>query len=142
MAILDDDEGDVEFDELEDDFVSKANAALPEQEAEDIDDEGEENNMGSDFGDDDDQDNRSQQEETRSRFTEYSLSSSVIPRSEGLQQLDARFEKVIIIDIIFNLDYYFFISIFFCFRYLKNTTTATWAVWKATTTKMTTRIRK
>lgn len=34
-------------------------------------------------------------EETKSRFTNYSLSSSVIRRSEGLVLLDDRFEKVI-----------------------------------------------
>lgn len=34
------------------------------------------------------------QEETRSRFTEYSMSSSVIRRNEQLTLLDDRFEKV------------------------------------------------
>ena len=33
-------------------------------------------------------------EETKSRFTNYSMSSSVIRRNEGLTLLDDRFEKV------------------------------------------------
>lgn len=33
-------------------------------------------------------------EETKSRFTSYSMSSSVIRRNEGLTLLDDRFEKV------------------------------------------------
>lgn len=35
-----------------------------------------------------------EREETKSRFTNYSLSSSVIRRNEGLTLLDDRFEKV------------------------------------------------
>lgn len=91
VAILDDEEGDVEFEELEDDFIKKANAAADDEEGDEKEAMDEEE-MGSDFGDDD---HSRQGEETRSRFTEYSMTSSVIPRSEGLQQLDARFEKVI-----------------------------------------------
>ena len=34
------------------------------------------------------------EEETRSRFTSYSMSSSVMTRSAGLTLLDDRFEKV------------------------------------------------
>lgn len=33
-------------------------------------------------------------EETKSRFTNYSMSSSVIKRNDGLTLLDDRFEKV------------------------------------------------
>ena len=33
-------------------------------------------------------------EETKSRFTEYSMSSSVLPRNDGLRNVDDRFEKV------------------------------------------------
>ena len=33
-------------------------------------------------------------EETKSRFTNYSMSSSVIRRNDGLTLLDDRFEKV------------------------------------------------
>ena len=39
-------------------------------------------------------DNQFMDEETRSRFTSYSMSSSVIRRNEGLTLLDDRFEKV------------------------------------------------
>ena len=39
-------------------------------------------------------DNQFMDEETRSRFTSYSMSSSVISRNEGLTLLDDRFEKV------------------------------------------------
>ena len=35
-----------------------------------------------------------EEEETKSRFTSYSLTSSVIRRNEGLTLLDNRFEKV------------------------------------------------
>jgi len=38
--------------------------------------------------------NMFQKEETKSRFTEYSMSSSVIKRNEQLRLLDAKFEKV------------------------------------------------
>lgn len=34
------------------------------------------------------------EEETKSRFTNYSMSSSVIRRNEGLTLLDDKFEKV------------------------------------------------
>ena len=48
-----------------------------------------------DGGDDDDNDDdRFAAEETRSRFTDYSLSSSIMPRSEALQTLDDRFERL------------------------------------------------
>lgn len=33
-------------------------------------------------------------EETKSRFTEFSMSSSVVPRNDQLTLLDDRFEKV------------------------------------------------
>jgi len=41
-------------------------------------------------------------EETKSRFTEYSMSSSVMRRNEQLTLLDDRFEKVYIIDLFFQ----------------------------------------
>lgn len=60
---------------------------------------------GSDGGSDDDRSNGSgssadasprgrSSDETRSRFTEYSMTSSIMRRSEGLRLLDERFEKV------------------------------------------------
>jgi protein LTV1 len=99
VAILDDDEGQMDFDELDDDFVAQANARAPgdedderddDERSEEMEDEEDDREMGSDFGDE----HRWNKEETRSRFTEYSMSSSVIPRTDGLQQLDARFEKI------------------------------------------------
>ena len=42
-------------------------------------------------------DNMFMDEETKSRFTSYSMSSSVIRRNEGLTLLDDRFEKVNIV---------------------------------------------
>lgn len=46
-----------------------------------------------DFGSDD-RGKLFMEEETKSRFTNYSMSSSVIKRNEGLTLLDDRFEKV------------------------------------------------
>ncbi|XP_037944962.1 protein LTV1 homolog [Teleopsis dalmanni] len=107
VAALDD---DFNFDDaenqLEDDFVLKAmeegdeNDVLTDNESErsfdtddmsDIDEDDVEEFMDRlaplmrerNFGD----------EETKSRFTEYSISSSIIPRNEQLQLLDERFEK-------------------------------------------------
>lgn len=55
--------------------------------------------MSSDFGSDEYSDNDDDgdyfdKEETKSRFTEYSITSSVLTRNEGLQMLDNRFEKI------------------------------------------------
>uniref|UniRef100_A0A0K8TRC2 Protein LTV1 homolog n=1 Tax=Tabanus bromius TaxID=304241 RepID=A0A0K8TRC2_TABBR len=91
---------------LEDDFIAKAMG-----DGEDDDEDGEED-YGSDvdsngmmFSDDEDDDelrdrlgplmreHRFNDEETRSRFTEYSMSSSVIRRNEQLSLLDDRFEQ-------------------------------------------------
>lgn len=46
-----------------------------------------------DFGSDD-REKMFMDEETKSRFTNYSMSSSVIKRNDGLTLLDDRFEKV------------------------------------------------
>jgi len=91
-AILDDEENDVEFEELEDDFISKANAPIGDENHETIQKDGydSDDHMNGSF----EEECGSMHEDMKSRFTEYSLSSSVIPRSEGLQQLDARFEKI------------------------------------------------
>ncbi|KAM9313731.1 protein LTV1 homolog [Pholidichthys leucotaenia] len=95
---------------LEDDFVIKANsagAAMDVEEYDDDDDEWEDTDGEDDFdsdeglsGDDDDMegDCRGQEflfmdDETKSRFTEYSLTSSVMRRNEQLTLLDDRFEK-------------------------------------------------
>lgn len=91
---------------LDDDFILKANCSVGAQQAEgdedydDDDDEwedtDEEGNFDSD-GDVGDGDNLREflfsDEETKSRFTEYSLTSSVMRRNEQLSLLDDRFEK-------------------------------------------------
>uniref|UniRef100_A0A8C3SJ27 Protein LTV1 homolog n=1 Tax=Chelydra serpentina TaxID=8475 RepID=A0A8C3SJ27_CHESE len=93
---------------LEDDFVLKANEGSDtedEDEWEDMDDDGKDNN-----GSDEDYDSEGplsddegvsgamkeflfMQEETKSRFTEYSMTSSIMRRNEQLTLLDERFEK-------------------------------------------------
>ncbi|XP_008283191.1 protein LTV1 homolog [Stegastes partitus] len=95
---------------LEDDFILKANcsvrAADAEGDDEDDDDEWEDTDEEEDFdsegGFSDDEDveggGRGREflfmdEETKSRFTEYSMTSSVMRRNEQLTLLDDRFEK-------------------------------------------------
>merc|ERR1719228_1933056 len=56
----------------------------------DDDDEDDDEDAGSDFDDADFDD----LEETKSRFTEYSMTSSVIRRNDQLTLLDDRFEKL------------------------------------------------
>ena len=82
---------------LEDDFM--AQACVPEDYENDNEDgdgyEDYDSDMnGSYFSDEDDF------EETRSRFTSYSMTSSVIRRNEQLTLLDDKFEKVIMIGIV------------------------------------------
>uniref|UniRef100_A0A1A9W3Q3 Protein LTV1 homolog n=1 Tax=Glossina brevipalpis TaxID=37001 RepID=A0A1A9W3Q3_9MUSC len=101
VAALD---GDFNFDDetnqLEDDFVVKA---MGEEE---IDEEqSQESSYASDFNDDSDMEElmddlgplirnrRFADEETKSRFTEYSMSSSVMHRNAQLSLLDDRFER-------------------------------------------------
>ncbi|CAD5123305.1 DgyrCDS11662 [Dimorphilus gyrociliatus] len=97
VAAMDD---DFNFDDpdnqLEDDFISKANC---EEGAEEDEGEYDECDMSSDFGEGDDFfDEKSFGGETfrtsKSRFTEYSVSSSVMRRNEGLSNLDDRFEEL------------------------------------------------
>uniref|UniRef100_A0A3P9JGH5 Protein LTV1 homolog n=1 Tax=Oryzias latipes TaxID=8090 RepID=A0A3P9JGH5_ORYLA len=95
---------------LEDDFITKANGPAGGLETEgdyDDDDEWEDTDEEGDFGSEggfsDEEhtggDGRGggdflfMDEETKSRFTEYSLTSSVMRRSEQLSLLDDRFEK-------------------------------------------------
>ncbi|XP_017868793.1 PREDICTED: protein LTV1 homolog [Drosophila arizonae] len=109
VAALDSDFEDTE--ELEDDFVMKAMGSGDEDEEgddEDWEDEDEENDMDFDsdnLNEDENADemmdrlgplmrkSRFDDEETKSRFTEYSMSSSVIRRNEQLSLLDDRFEQ-------------------------------------------------
>lgn len=88
---------------LDDDFVLKAQDMAPIGEEEDryemsdgydySDDDGNYENVSS-GGEFDREDFDDEKEETKSRFTNYSLSSSVIRRNEGLTLLDDRFEKI------------------------------------------------
>lgn len=77
---------------LDDDFMMMANAARDKDDGEPE----EEDDFGSDFGSDDfsDDEDRFMEEETKTQFTNYSMSSSVMRRSEGLTLLDDRFEKL------------------------------------------------
>lgn len=83
--------------QLEDDFMEKAMGGDGDEDEEnDYDSDSDEN----DFGDEEKDglgplrnEHRFDNEETKSRFTEYSMSSSVIRRNEQLSLLDDRFEK-------------------------------------------------
>ncbi|XP_063968102.1 protein LTV1 homolog [Lytechinus pictus] len=98
---------DFDFDdpdnELDDDFMMIAQGNKPvtgseDEYSDDDDEEDEDEESGEDYDSDDlddDMDQRSfASEETKSRFTNYSLTSSVIKRNEGLTLLDDRFEKI------------------------------------------------
>lgn len=65
-----------------------------DDEWEDTDDEGNFDSEGGLSGDEGPREFLFMDEETKSRFTEYSLSSSVMRRNEQLTLLDDRFEKV------------------------------------------------
>uniref|UniRef100_A0A4W6G6G6 Protein LTV1 homolog n=1 Tax=Lates calcarifer TaxID=8187 RepID=A0A4W6G6G6_LATCA len=90
---------------LDDDFIVKANSASDDDddddddEWEDTDEEGDFDSEGGFSGDEDvEGGGRGREflfmdEETKSRFTEYSLTSSVMRRNEQLSLLDDRFEK-------------------------------------------------
>ncbi|XP_033478831.2 protein LTV1 homolog [Epinephelus lanceolatus] len=96
---------------LDDDFIIKANSASraadiegDEEDDDDDDDEWEDTDEEGDFDSEggfsgnEDMEGRGREflfmdEETRSRFTEYSLTSSVMRRNEQLTLLDDRFEK-------------------------------------------------
>ncbi|XP_040043126.2 protein LTV1 homolog [Gasterosteus aculeatus] len=110
VAALDE---DFDFDDpdnlLDDDFIARANTASAAGEGDsgdedDDDDEWEDTDEEGDFGSegglsgDEDLGRRAREflfmdEETKSRFTEYSMTSSVMRRNEQLTLLDDRFEK-------------------------------------------------
>lgn len=88
---------------LDDNFMDMANAECSDDD--DYEDEEENSDIDSNFADDDSEamdDVASldgpqftfKDEETKSRFTDYSMSSSVMRRNEQLTLLDDRFEKV------------------------------------------------
>uniref|UniRef100_UPI00358F1C26 protein LTV1 homolog n=1 Tax=Myxine glutinosa TaxID=7769 RepID=UPI00358F1C26 len=102
VAALDDDfDFDAVDSAMEDNFVLKANALHPfADEKDEHDDEWED--MEGSFGSDDlssegegltDQEHLFMEEETKSRFTAYSMTSAIVPRSEQLVLLDDHFEK-------------------------------------------------
>ncbi|KAK9506539.1 hypothetical protein O3M35_008459 [Rhynocoris fuscipes] len=73
---------------LEDDFVLKA-IGTPGSIEEEEEDESDKDEMEGDSDED-----RFSYEDTKSRFTEYSMTSSVIRRNEQLTMLDGRFEEM------------------------------------------------
>ncbi|XP_067033172.1 protein LTV1 homolog [Acropora muricata] len=85
---------------LEDDFFVKANKEIGEDESDDdlirSGDEDDEYFPSDEAGEFDSDGGSSyfEEEETKSRFTNYSLTSSVIRRNEGLKLIDERFEKL------------------------------------------------
>lgn len=90
--------------ELEDNFIELAQGVASDQEFDEDDDD---YNLGSDFEDDEEMDEVGSlpgsertydEEETKSRFTSYSMTSSVMRRNEQLSLLDNRFEKVTLSD--------------------------------------------
>lgn len=100
VAALDDDfDYENPDNQLDDDFLAKAlgnGEALEGDEEMDSDDY--DSDVESDFSNDEERDalgplRMYDNEETKSRFTEYSMSSSVIRRNEQLMLLDERFEK-------------------------------------------------
>lgn len=111
VAALDDDfDFENEDNQLEDDFVLQAMGDEDDDDEydEDYDEEEDEEDFDSDdlgsSGEEDDEELRDRlaplmrekrfnNEETKSRFTEYSMSSSVIRRNEQLTLLDDRFDK-------------------------------------------------
>ncbi|GJQ82440.1 hypothetical protein Trydic_g11854 [Trypoxylus dichotomus] len=87
--------------QLEDNFIELANAEGPSDENEDYEDdscEDNDSNLDSEERDEvcslDGPQYSFKDEETKSRFTEYSMSSSVMRRNEQLTLLDNRFEKM------------------------------------------------
>ena len=87
LTLKDEEEGEGERDEL-DDFIADAMAEGEGDDDDDLPSDAESfdsGEMGSErsFSD----------EETGSKFTQYSMSSSVVPRSENMQLLDDKFDK-------------------------------------------------
>lgn len=103
VAAMDD---DFDFDdpdnELEDNFMELANVGESGDEFDDSDEDEEDDEDNINVSDDEDGDelgslssfqDRFKDEETRSRFTEYSMSSSVMKRNDQLTLLDGKFER-------------------------------------------------
>ncbi|XP_014244694.1 protein LTV1 homolog [Cimex lectularius] len=92
-ANLEDDHLIDEESEIEDNFMEIAGEVIPEGEEKDgvdYDEFGEDD----EFSDEELRDNLLDLEETKTRFTEYSMTSSVMRRNEQLTMLDDRFEEM------------------------------------------------
>lgn len=76
---------------LEDNFMELAQGVASSDE---INEEDEDNYIDSDFDGTEDDEHSFEKEETKSRFTNYSMTSSVIRRNDQLSLLDDRFEKM------------------------------------------------
>lgn len=76
---------------LEDNFMELAQGVASGDE---INEEDEDNYIDSDFDGTEDDERSFEKEETKSRFTNYSMTSSVIRRNDQLTLLDDRFEKM------------------------------------------------
>ncbi|CAF0947733.1 unnamed protein product [Brachionus calyciflorus] len=88
------DEDDVEYsDDIDDDFFLKANADDDNEEEDDDDEEEEDEDVEYDSDDLYEESESVKDFETKSRFSNYSMTSSVIRRNAGLSQLDEQFEK-------------------------------------------------
>ncbi|XP_039294043.1 protein LTV1 homolog isoform X2 [Nilaparvata lugens] len=95
---------DFDFDnpdnELEDDFVAMADGVATDEESgveyvDDEDEEGSDKDWETDEEHDKfDMESNFSEEETKSRFTQYSMTSSVIRRNEKLTMLDEKFEQM------------------------------------------------
>ncbi|XP_076296798.1 LTV1 ribosome biogenesis factor isoform X2 [Lasioglossum baleicum] len=103
VAAMDEDfDYDDSENELEDNFIELANADVSGNEEEDDDDEYNRSSGGLALSDEEQDEVCSlngpqytfREEETRSRFTEYSMSSSVMRRNAQLTLLDDKFEKM------------------------------------------------
>ena len=85
-------------DEFDDDFLARAmgdvGSGEDDEVEEDEDEDCDERDFDSDFGGGPGyEEDPFAGEEVRSKFTEYSMSSSVVPRSENMRTLDDKFEK-------------------------------------------------
>ena len=87
------DEEDEGESELDDDFMAKAMEGVGDGDDDDEDEDCDEKDFDSDFDGDFEDNDMFAGEEVRSKFTMYSMSSSVVPRSENLRTLDDKFDK-------------------------------------------------
>lgn len=95
VAAMDDDFDYLNPDnQLEDNFIELANGLASDHEL-DASDKSHTDSEETDVSSDDGSGRSFGKEETKSRFTNYSMTSSVMRRNEQLSLLDERFEKVV-----------------------------------------------